>query len=503
MFVDRELIKLLRQHRNLASKRAFNSGRNAAATILMYIGTLLAGAYLMFLAVVFSLIVNTSTNFTPVECICGLLPFLLTVDFYFRFFGQQTPSQIVKPYLLLPISKYTCIDTFLITSLLSSGNFVWLFFLVPFCIMSVLFVYPFYTTLFLLIFYEVCILANSQWYVIVRTLTLQRFYYFFLPLLILILVAHPVLFEGVDGIETIFREWSLLGKWLEDGNVLPLIGICTLLTILLWLNRKIQYRQVSKEVVQVSDSRLWHIGNISMLERFGNIGQYIQLEILSILRNKNPRKSFLSSMGVVVLLSGIIAISDVYDSYTMTNYWCSYNFAIFGITFLSGIMSYEGNYIDALQVRKENILTLLHAKYMFAGILLMVPLLLMLIPVVMGKWNLSMLVAYYLYTAGFQYFILFQLAVYNKQTMPLNNKIISKDGTETNYWTLLLRIVPLFIPISIISLLNLWLSSSATLVVLALIGLVFILTEPYWMQNVYTRFMQRRYQNIEALRASR
>lgn len=51
--------------------------------------------------------------------------------------------------------------------------------------------------------------------------------------------------------------------------------------------------------------------------------------------------------------------------------------------------------------------------------------------VIVGKWSILMLVSMASFTAGFQYFVLFQLAVYNKQTVPLNTKFTSKAGMET------------------------------------------------------------------------
>lgn len=72
------------------------------------------------------------------------------------------------------------------------------------------------------------------------------------------------------------------------------------------------------------------------------------------------------------------------------------------------IMCYEGNYIDCLMVRKENIIMLLTAKYYIYSALLVFPFILMLPTVFTGKCTLLMLMAYAAFTAGVEYFLFFK-----------------------------------------------------------------------------------------------
>ncbi len=91
-------------------------------------------------------------------------------------------------------------------------------------------------------------------------------------------------------------------------------------------------------------------------------------------------------------------------------------------------MSYEGNFIECLMVRKENIRSLLEAKYYFYSVVLVLSLLLMLPTVFTGKYSLLMLVSLMIFTAGPLFCLLMQLAVTNKQTLPLNTKLTKKSG---------------------------------------------------------------------------
>ena len=190
-----EIIRELRRHRKLAEKRAIDYERNKTAKyVLMFLGGFVI-VYLIFFAVIFSLVANESTSETAIELMMGISPYILLVDFLFRFVAQQTPSQIVKPYVLLPIPKSTCIDTFVGTSLFTWGNAIWFAMLIPYAIMSVLFVEGFWPTVGFLLCFYLLILANSQWYSIVRTLINNSLVYWLVPIVVYAIVALPVLLK--------------------------------------------------------------------------------------------------------------------------------------------------------------------------------------------------------------------------------------------------------------------------------------------------------------------
>ncbi len=114
-----------------------------------------------------------------------------------------------------------------------------------------------------------------------------------------------------------------------------------------------------------------------------------------------------------------------------------------------------------------------------------------------------MLISYAIFTIGFQYFILFQLTIYAKQTIPLNEKFISKGGIENNYIPMIVQIAVLTVPTAIAYPLQTIFGENATYIIMATIGIVFIATSKIWLRNIYNRFMKRRYTNLEHFRATR
>ena len=495
-----QLFKELRRHRKLADKRSIDFEKNKAAKYLVWVMSSLMVVYLIGFAIMFSLIINSSESTTSLEFICGIMPFLFVIDFFFRFMMQQTPAQMIKPYVLMPIYRYACIDNFMATSIFSSGNLVWFCMLLPYALMSVVFSYGLWATILMLVYFWLIFVLSSQCYTVVRTLINNTMLWWALPIGVLVVIALPWIIGGFD---TFFDIFASSGRAFENGNPLPLLIVLCLLAAVICLNRHLQYVNIWRELSRTEKTEMKTITRFDFLERYGEIGQYIQLEIKSIMRNKNPRKGFITATLLVFILSIIIALTEVYDSPLMTNFWCIYNFIIYGSMLLTRIMCNEGNYIDCLMVRKENILSLFHAKYYLSCAILVLPFVLMLPPVIAGKWSLLMLISYGIFTAGFQYFLLFQMAVYNKVTVPLNTKFIGKGGMENNYFQVLIQLGAFFVPIIFVQILQAFFGNTVSYIVMLLIGLAFIATYRRWLRNIYRRMMLRRYENMEGFRATR
>ncbi|MBO4826285.1 MAG: hypothetical protein J5506_03475 [Prevotella sp.] len=495
-----QLLRELRRHIRLSEKRSMAYNQNKTAKVIMYILGGFSVVYLIFLAVLFALIANETSTYTPYELLYGLLPFFSAVDFGFRFMAQQTPSQLVKPYILLPIPKHACIETFIFSSMITPNNLLWLAIFLPYSIMTILFSEGLLAMLGFLLGWIVLIIINSQWYMMVRTLINDHFWWWILPAAVYALLLAPWYLKDFDFMMNLYGS---LGEGLTFWHILAWLGVIALLVAFFFANRSMQFAHVYKELANVEQTKLHNVSQFKYLDRFGEVGEYVKLEIKSIMRNKNMRKGFISSVIIVTIFSLLLSFTDIYDDNFNSNFLAFYNFGIFGLMGLSKVMSAEGNYIDGLMVHKENIISLLKAKYFFYVAMLLLPLLLMIPTVVQGKCSVLMLLSIFVFTAGIEYFLILQCAVYNKQTIPLNSKFIAKGSVETNYWQLVISMAVLFIPVILIIIMLSILSRNTAYLVLMGIGLLFILTNSLWIRNIYNRLMRRRYENMESFRATR
>lgn len=471
--------------------------QSMVAKVMMLFGAAVMTFFLIVYGVMFSVIANEEDM--P-SFILVIMPFLLLCDFGLRFMIQQTPLMQAKPYFLLPIPRRSVIDSFLLSSLLRGWNWVWLSLFIPYLIITVAGGTPFVTAMLVLLNGMLLVLANSQWYLLIRTLTGRSLLWWCLPAVVN--AGYFALLIFSEDYKVIEHVFDAAGE--EGGSPIVLFFCAALLAGLLALNRFLQYRFVYEEVSheQKAPQTIKTVSEFSFLERFGLVGEYLKLEIKSIMRNKAIRSRVLMSLGLVVMLSALITFTDMYDGFMMLNFWCYYCFAIYGMTALVKVMGPEGNYIDLLMVHQRNIFLLLRAKYYFHCAILVVPFLVMLPAVISGKFSWLMMLAYFFLSSGLLYFILFQLAVYNKQTLPLDQKLTGKGNME-NGLQLILEMVGMLSPILIVAILLIAFDETTAYSVMIVLGALLTLLHPLWLQNIYRRMMARKHENLDGFKSSR
>ena len=487
----------LRKHGKLAAKRNPMYDKNRFGKYAMYAMAAFWAGYLIFFGTTFAFAFDTN-SMEPYHIMNSGLIFVLALDFILRFPLQKTPTQEVKPYLLLPVKRNTVIDFLLIRSGLSSYNFFWLFLFVPFAIITlpkffgIWGVITYCTGIWLLMVF------NNYWFLLCRTLIGERLWWICLPVLVYGGIAAGLLIPDKSPIGDFFIN---LGEGYINGNLLVFVGTLVAIIILWFINRKMMAGLVYDELNKVEDTKV-NASEYKFFEKYGEVGEYMRLELKMLLRNKVCKNSLRMVIIVVVAFSLILGFTDIYDGTGMKNFITVYNFAIFGILFLLQIMSYEGNYIDGLMSRKESIYSLLRAKYMLYSIGILLPLILSIPAMVMGKIEVLTAFSWAIFTIGFIYFCLFQMAVYNTKTVPLNVKLAGRQNTGTGLQNLI-SFATFGIPLLLYAVLKMTIGETATAWMLLAIGLVFILTSRFWLKNVYDRFMKRRYKNMEGFRDSR
>ena len=493
-----QLFFLLRKNTKLSEKRHPMFEANQYGKLFGYIG--------MAIVAVEFIAIGTFLGWAAVkedvpEMIFFSLPFILIIDFFMRFMMQQTPLMLVKPYLLTPISKYSAIECFLMSQILGSGNLVWMTIFLPYVFIVWCGGVTTWAALGMLFLLHLVVVVNSQWYLLVRTLINQSMWWWTLPaafygslILPFFLLPEHLLDTCLDAIGKLFEDYAF--SW-WSFLFYALLGI-----VLFIINRHLQMRFIYDEISKNEKTKLKHVSEFRALNRFGQIGEYLKLEIKSTMRNKAIRTRFIQGLCLIMFFSLMIAFGSVYNSTFERNFWCLYAFIFFGTVNLIKVMCPEGNFIDMLMVHEENILTLLRAKYYFYCAILILPFLFCLIPIIAGKYSVLMVLAYLLTATGPVYCMLFQMAVYNKTTLPLNDKITGKNQME-NKWQAIVSMIGFFAPVALVMLLQAIFSDEIAYLVLIVIGLAFTIAEPYWMRNIYRRMMQRRYENLEGFHTTR
>lgn len=420
---------------------------------------------------------------------------LLILDFYIRYLFQQTPTQEIKPFALLPISKKFIIKCFLVSDLLRFYNIFWFVLLVPFACMSIFKFYFFSGIIGFLLGWWMLFLLNSMLYLMFRTLTKHNIFWCFAPIVLFGMICAAAFLIPQAGMVFInFGEGFIL--W----NPISFIIVLLLIAGLFKLNIFVQYKYMNEELTGgIEKEEKTKINNFTYLERWGEIGEYLKLEIKSVLRNKMIRKQYIAGICLISVFSALLAFSDIYaDSLFMNDFIGLYGCAALGSMTLPNIMAVEGNYIDGLMVRKESIYNLLRAKYYFHCTVALLPFCIMLVPVCAGSSSVFALISYLFATTGISFFAFFILAIYNKEKIELNQTLTNKVRTN-NYLQIIASLGALFIPMLISRVLNAAVPNLGY-VFLLVAGLIMMAFHKYWLKLIYHQFMKHRYENLEGFR---
>ena len=493
-----KLFFLLRKNVNLSNKRNVMFEANQYGKLFGYIVMAILAVEFIGLGTFFGWL--AAKEQTP-EMVLYFMPFMLLLDFGGRFATQQTPLMLVRPYLLTPISKYSAIECFLVQQLLDGGNFIWMTLFLPYTFIVWCGGMTGWAAIGMLCLLHLMVLVNSQWYLLVRTLVNQSIFWWALPIVFYGSMIVPFFVLSDSQLDAVF---DFLGDFIAD-NIFSwwTFGIVAILFSLLFvINRHMQMGLIYDEISKKEKTKLKHVSEFKALNRFGQIGEYLKLEIKSTMRNKAIRGRFIQGVCFITFFSLAISFLDIYRSSFERNFFCLYCFLFFGSVNLTKVMCPEGNYIDLLMVHEENILTLLRAKYYYYCGVLLLPFLITLVPIIMGKFSLIMVLAYLFTATGPVYLMLFQMAVFNKTTLPLNEKITGKNQME-NKWQAIVSFAAMFAPIILVYILQAIFSETTSYWILIIIGLAITLTEPLWMRNLYRRIMLRRYDNLDGFHSTR
>ncbi len=492
------LYRLLVEQEKLKDKRHPMYEKNRFMKILMWFMILYYAAILLLMGTILPMAMSgIYPGVAAFHVLDGNMIWLLLIDFWIRFILQETPAQQVRQYSLLPIRKQFLMNMYLLRRGFSLGNLFWGLFLVPFGGICVLPLLGWSGFLMWLLGWWLLFIANGFCYLFCRALCMKNILWVLLPAAVHGGVIALMLVPDKNPLDMPCTE---LFYGFALGDILPFLATTLIIALLYVTNYRLQMSMVKLEVAKKEEVELKSTTQMNFLNRWGTLGEYLKMEVKLRLRNSQVRMQFLVGIALIVMFSAIQYFSDVYSGWFMTSFICLYDYIILGMMTLVTVMCYEGNYIDGLMARRESIFALLRAKYYFNTALLIFPFLIVMPLIVTGRVSLYMHLGYMFMTAGLLYPLIFQMAVYNKATLPLNQKLLGKQG---NTMQQIISMVILFVPIALEKACVLLLGDVWGYMLLVAIGIGGISTHKLWLRNIYTRMMARRYINMDGFRASR
>lgn len=433
--------------------------------------------------------------------IYALIPVFLFIDYLFRYTTDHRLLMHIRPYLLLPLPKHSYTDYLILRQLIVFKNVNLLFICIPFGIKTLIpelgasAMIGYTAGLYLLL------LINGQFFQLTQVLTARGLWYWLIPILTYLSIAIITIFFPSS--QSYLQRWAEIGNAMIRGEVWIYTVMILLLIGMILLNRNIlEHRIIQEQYTAAPAKHDKNSINLTFFDRFNQIGEYLKIEVWGILRNKRLRLIFfLNTFGIFIF--SLITAFDPDSDMVKINGFVYYSFIVYGLSSLSRIMCYEGNYYECLLMQRNSIQNLLLAKYYFYTALLLIPLLVFLPVALIGKISFWTILSYALFAAGVAYRILFQMAVYNKVTFSMQATHTGKNA-NTNYIQLIVTIITIISPFPIAALGTWWLNQPIlTNTILSLLGIIFITTHRRWISRISRKMKDNQYEQLEGFQKSR
>ena len=426
---------------------------------------------------------------------------LLFVDFIGRFSFQEKFRVEIRPFQLLPINRSSLIKVSQLCIIFTPYNFIWITLLSSFGGFSALNSFGITGVAGFVVGYFILIVINSYWFQICRILIWEKSIWVLMPVSIYSLLALTYIFPGTGFVPDLFMS---LGSGFLNLNPAIFIFVAIITFVFYYISCRIQLTVIGRELeMQIHEIKHNDTRKYLFLDCFGDIGEYLRLEIRLYTRNAVPKALLRSAFFSIICFSLLLSYTDIYSDYAyMVNSIVLYNYILVGIILLSQIMSFEGNYLDGLMSRKESVLSILRTKYYFTLIFLLFPFFLSFIPIANGKTTLLTSVSYLFFTSGIILCVIMQLATRNQITLDLNTKNSGRNRVR-NFSETFVRLSVMFVAPILLQIIVFLFGDIKGKIVIMLVGIAGTLLSPFWIKNLYNKIMRNKYETLNSFRATR
>ena len=475
--------------------RSSGKGSVIAAQVIMG----LLALYIIVVAILIGYqMENLIAHFLPgkdtVEVFNGMILYFFAIDFLARLQMQELPTLAVVPYLHLNIPRSKLVNFLNIRALFSAFNIIPLLVFFPFCILIISDDYGvFACIMYLLVIFSLMIFNNYAALYFKRIsagnakIVLAGF---FLLVTLGLLEYFKVLSIAILS-NSVFHYIALQPAF---GLVIIILAVAMFMINAQYLNNNLYIEELKSSTGKKSGT------DYPFLDRFGEAGTLVALEIKLILRNKRPRATV--SKGLIFLFYGILLYKkDVIDN---NQFWM----LLFPAIFMTGNMiilygqfmfGWQGAEFDGMLANKTNISTFFRAKFL---LLTISSTLLTIITSLYGlmSWKiLAVQLAAYFYNIGIGTVIVLYFATRNSKYIDL------KKGASFNWQgvgaTSMIMSIPLllspyviYIPLTAIG------NPYWGLAGIAILGIAGFFTREFWLTFLVKEFNKRKYTIAEGFR---
>lgn len=484
------VFKSLLLHYFKQKTRTFFWKKNVFAIIF----TILGGLYFLALALsigIFAkpLITEFFPDKNPAIVFLKYVFFYHLVDFLLRFKVQEIAILNPEPYRTLPISTRKLYSFPMITSHFSFFNLLAIIIFLPFTISTIWTEHGVLNgLLWVVLFFSLALTSNYlsvTFKLFMRKYPIWGYVFYFAVLGFVVLE-----FMKITNVSDAYA-WGFL-KAIQYPFIILIPILVGILAYRLGVNFLFKNRYDG-----VSTKNPIKILNYSFLERFGEVGQFLKMELKFIFRNKKVKAIFFSSIFFIGF--GMNFYFDFKANSFKNVFSGIFIVSMFSMNYAQIIFAGISSHFDGFTTMSINLKTWLRSKYLVCVIAstlsLLISMVYMLFDVRIVFFNLAL---YFFVIGVILPFLMYLSLFYNKPFNVVENK--SFDFKSLDWKSFIPLIGMLGFPFCIYGICYLLGNVYMMYYILAGLGIIGIATNGYWLKQIVLKFQEQKHKLAEGFR---
>ncbi len=420
------------------------------------------------------------------------LAYYLVADLAMRFFLQSFPMLSIQPYLLLPISRNKLYHFLLLRSLPDFFNFLPLFIIIPFAGVHLFPNYPaaMSWTWLAMVFLLIGINHYLAFY-LKRSVTVK-------PWITFVVIGIVGLLYTVDsaGWIPLSAGFSGIVKSILANPVLLIAPFIIMIGLYALIFSRLE-RYAYLDAFVPKTQKAVGTQHFQILDRFGKIGDILQMDLKLIMRNKRPRTML--TMSVFFLIYPLIFDGELLSQLGFVIFIGVLVIGMMMVNYGQFMLSWESSFFDLLMARNWSIRDYFEAKYVF---FLIANIIMLLLTSFYGFMSINIPLVFFsvaLFNIGINSILLMFFSTYNtKRIEPNKGAFFNYEGVNVNQFVMILPLllIPLFIYWPFAWLGYKWWGIAA----IGLVGIVGVMFRNSLMDWVARRFENRKYTIVAGFR---
>ncbi|MDN3606027.1 DUF5687 family protein [Kaistella yonginensis] len=467
-------------------------GANLGMKILMFFGMAYFSAIFVALPFILYFFTKKKMMADPLLLFCKYFIYYWAFDLVIRYFMQQMPTQNIKPFLTLGITKKKLVNYTLLKILFNFFNWGNLLFLLPFA--------------GLLIFDG----GYSIIHVIMFTIGIFAIFYFNNFLNILLNGKNIVLYF-VFGVMTIFAA-------LEYYEIIELSGYSQtifysfyeyagffLVPIILAIAvAYLAYQEIYKNFyldkgleLKVAEGKT---ENIAFLNRYGVMGTFINNDIRLLKRSKAAKSAVIAS--IFFLFYGLLTFTKGYDNGFMQLFTGIFVTGGFMLMFGQRVPAWDSSYYPLMMTSNVPYKEYLKGKWSLIVIGIFVSIILS-SAYLFVSWEFYLTVlAAGLYNLGVNSYITLLAGAFNKKPIDLNSKSKSFGGGGNNFnmKIMLLMLPQMILPMGVFAVVKYFFGIYPAVASLGILGIIGFLIRDKIFDIIVKVYKTEKYSTLDAFK---